>query len=373
MGDLLKDKKKLALIGIAILVFLVLIISTHNNQNSNNQATLDLQSKYQSLSTSVDVINKKLDQRIFTLEKQIQQQKNIVSNLNSDVQTIQQSQQNITQALNKLQNELNRISDQITVLKAGKSAFKQPFKKAPVRITAITIPVPKKKEKKSKPKVIAKYLKLPNGSLVEGTVVTGIYAPVTDKQWLPTLINVDEAFYGPNNTRVPLKNCKVLAKAQGDYTTQRAYIKLYELSCVLPSGQAVNFPIEGYVADSKDSALGVHGKLISVTGNYIAGSFLTSFLSGYSSALSQTQVSNTITSSGANVSSITGSATRYAGLAGTSQAFNMLAQYYQSKLNKLIDMIYIPSGKRVWLVIQKGTVIKGYLPTIAKNVFGGVD
>ena len=373
MGDLLKDKKKLTLIGIAVLVFLVLIISTHSNQNSSNQATLDLQSKYQSLSTSVDVINKKLDQRIFMLEKQIQQQKNTVNSLNSEVQTIQQSQQHITQALNKLQDELSRISDQITVLRAEKSAFKQPFKKAPVRITAITIPVPKKKEKKSKPKVTKEYLKLPDGSIVEGTVVTGIYAPVTDKQWLPTLINVDEAFYGPNDTRVPLKNCKVLAKAQGDYTTQRAYVKLYKLSCVLPDGRAVSFPIEGYAADSRDSALGVHGKLISVTGNYIVGSFLTSFLSGYSSALSHTQVSNTITSSGATVSSITGSATRYAGLAGTSQAFNMLAQYYQSKLNKLVDMIYVPSGKRVWLVIQKGTVIKGYLPTAAKNVFGGVD
>lgn len=376
MGDFLKEKKNLVLIGIAVLVFGVLMLSSMRGNNQENNKTLMLQSKYQSLSTNIDVINKKLDERIVKLEQRMRQQTVTQQNLQNSVNTLQKNQGKISQMLANIQDTMKRLNDQITELKMQKTPFKTPFKKPAVRITAINITNPKPQSesiKKNKKKIIKEYLKLPDASIVRGTVVSGIYAPVTSREWLPTLINVDEAFYGPNDTRVPLKNCKVLAQAQGDYTTQRANVQIYKLSCVLPNGQARSFNIKGYVADNKDSAFGIHGRLISVTGKYIAGSFLTSFLSGSSSALSQAETSNTVTSTGATVSSVTGSASRYAGFAGVSSAFGSLASYYQSKLNKLIDMIYIPSGRRVWLIIQKGVVIKGYVPTINENTFGGVD
>ncbi len=376
MGDFFKERKNLVLAGIAVLVFGVLMLSSMRGNNQESSKTQMLQSKYQSLSTNIDVINKKLDERIVKLEQRMQKQANNQNEMQTTINSLQQNQGKISQMLTNIQDSIKRLNDRITELKAQKTQIKNPFKKPEVRITAINITNPNQqtgvKKNKSK-KVVKEYLKLPDASIVRGTVVSGIYAPVTSTEWLPTLINVDEAFYGPNDTRVPLKNCKVLAEAQGDYTTQRASVKIYKLSCVLPNGQARSFKIKGYVADNKDSAFGIHGHLISVTGKYIAGSFLTSFLSGYSSALSQAETSNTVTSTGATVSSVTGSTTRYAGFSGVSSAFGNLASYYQSKLNKLIDMIYIPSGRKVWLVIQKGVVIKGYLPTINENTFGGVD
>jgi len=374
--EFFKNKKNLILIGVALVIFALLTLAMHSGQNKAQRSeTLDLQSKYQSLSTNIDVINKKLDQRMVQLENQLKQEQSARQNLANEVKSIEQNQQQIATTLSEIQDSIKKLNGEVQVLKSMKTSFKQVprFKPQPVRITAITISNPQPKPVQKKKKVKKEYLKLPDGSIVSGTVVTGIYAPVTSGQWLPTLINVDEAFYGPNDTRVPLKNCKVLAKAQGDYVTQRAYIDVYRLSCVLPNGQAVSFKIKGYIADNKDSALGVHGKLISVTGRYIAGSFLTAFLQGLSSALSQSETSTTITSTGASVTNVTGNTARYAGFAGSSAAFGKLAAYYQGKLDKLIDMIYVPSGRRVWIVIQKGTVIKGYLPKYAENSFGGVD
>jgi len=57
-----------------------------------------------------------------------------------------------------------------------------------------------------------RYVYLPLGSFVKCTLLTGVYAPANENNPLPVLISVDEAFYGPNNTRIPLKEPLLLAR-----------------------------------------------------------------------------------------------------------------------------------------------------------------
>lgn len=219
------------------------------------------------------------------------------------------------------------------------------------------------------------YVSLPDGSVVSVTVVSGIYAPITSGQYLPTLLNVNEMFYGPNHTRIPLKACKVLAKAQGNQATERAFVNATELSCVLPNGKSEHFAISGYLSAKQDSAYGIKGKIISVTGKYITGSFLAGVLQGFGQAMSMANQNSSLTSSGTVETSVNGGQVgKYSGYAGLAGGANALSQYYSNKLNSLVDMIYVPAGTKAYLVVEKGAVIKGYkLNSINQYGFKGVD
>jgi hypothetical protein len=219
------------------------------------------------------------------------------------------------------------------------------------------------------------YVSLPNGSIVPVTIVSGIYAPITSGQTLPTVLNVDAMFYGPNHTRIPLKSCKVLADSQGDLATKRAFVNAHQLSCVLPNGKAESFTISGYLAAKQDSAYGIQGKIISVTGKYITGSFLAGVLQGFGQAMSMANQNSVVTSSGSIETSVNGGqVAKYSGYAGLAGGANALSQYYANKLNNLVDMIYVPAGTKAYLVVQKGAVITGYtVNNINHYGFKGVD
>ncbi len=63
---------------------------------------------------------------------------------------------------------------------------------------------------------------LPAGSWVSATLMTGVLAPADEAHPLPVLLRVNEAFTGPNQTRVPLQGCFALAKAAADLRAESA-------------------------------------------------------------------------------------------------------------------------------------------------------
>jgi len=104
-----------------------------------------------------------------------------------------------------------------------------------------------------------RYVYLPLGSFVKCTLLTGVYAPANESNPLPVLISVDEAFYGPNNTRIPLKGAFAIGKAVGDVVSKRAVIQVVSFSTVLPDGKVFEHEANlGYLADS-DGRLGIQG------------------------------------------------------------------------------------------------------------------
>lgn len=385
---------KVAVAGVVVFFIIFIIMAGSSNRGRNDKNTGNLGNKYQVISTNLEVFSKKMNQRIIGLEKKENELEEGRKQLNQKIKSLNNQQNQIITQLDNLTATVADLANQIKEMQSTKQTVRQQKEtrqatKLPPpqqRIFTVNLPSPPKalrnvsnnptnpQVKKTK-KQHETWVSLPDGSIVKATIVSGIFAPVTSSQWLPTLLNLDEAFYGPNNTRVPLQGCKVLARAQGDYTTNRASVNAYKISCVLPDGKARVFKVKGYVTDSKDSAFGVQGKIISKSGKYILGSVLTSFLQGFSQGLSQGETTQTVTETGATVTSVTGNATKYAGFAGASGSFSKLSEYYQSKLNKMIDMIYIPSGRVVWLVIQKGCVLKGVKPSefYSFNPFGGMD
>ncbi len=216
-----------------------------------------------------------------------------------------------------------------------------------------------------------RYAYLPLGSFVKCTLLTGVYAPANESNPLPVLISVDEAFYGPNNTRIPLKGAFAIGKAIGDVVSKRAIIQIVSFSTVLPNGRVFEHEANlGYLADS-DGHLGILGELIYNTGRKLGLNFLSGFLAGGSEALSQAETSTLVGAYGQTSRNVTGDASRYAMFSGLANSAQGMSAYYQKQLEAMIPAIKIEAGKKVVLVIQKGVEIEG-LEASSDN-FGFID
>jgi len=204
-----------------------------------------------------------------------------------------------------------------------------------------------------------KYVYLPLGSFVKCTLLTGVYAPANENNPLPVLISVDEAFYGPNNTRIPLKGAFAIGKAVGDVVSKRAIIQIVSFSTVLPNGKVFEHEANlGYLADS-DGHLGMQGELIYNTGKQLSLSFLSGFLAGGSEALSQAESSTVTNAYGQTSNNVTGNTGRYAMFSGLANSAQGMSSYYQKQLQAMIPAVKIEAGKKAVLVVQKGVQIEG--------------
>lgn len=216
-----------------------------------------------------------------------------------------------------------------------------------------------------------RYVYLPLGSFVKCTLLTGVYAPANESNPLPVLISVDEAFYGPNNTRIPLKGAFAIGKAVGDIVSKRALIQIVSFSTVLPDGKVFEHEANlGYLTDS-DGRLGIQGELIYNTGKQLSMNFLSGFLAGGSEALSQAETSTVTGAYGQTSKNVTGNTGRYSMFSGLANSAQGMSSYYQKQLEAMIPAVKIEAGKKVVLVIQKGVQIEGL--EITSSNFGSLD
>lgn len=204
-----------------------------------------------------------------------------------------------------------------------------------------------------------KFVYLPLGSFVKCTLLTSVYAPANESNPLPVLISIDEAFYGPNNTRVPLKGAFAIGKAIGDVVSKRAIIQIVSFSTVLPNGQVFEHEGNlGYLADS-DGDLGIAGEVIYNTGQQLSLDFLSGFLAGGAEALSQAETSTVTGAYGQTSTNVTGNTGRYAMFSGLARSAGGMSDYYQKQLEGMIPAVKIDVGKKAVFVVQKGVEIEG--------------
>ena len=181
---------------------------------------------------------------------------------------------------------------------------------------------------------------------------------------------MDEAFYGPNNTRIPLKGAFAIGKAVGDVVSKRAVIQVVSFSTVLPDGKVFEHEANlGYLADD-DGHLGIPGELIYNTGKQLSLSFLSGFLAGGAEALSQANTS-TVTGYGQTTTNVTGNTGKYSMFSGLANSAQGMSSYYQKQLEAMIPAVKIEAGKKAVLVIQKGVQIEGL--EVTSSNFGSLD
>ncbi len=200
---------------------------------------------------------------------------------------------------------------------------------------------------------------LPAGSWVSATLMTGVLAPADEAHPLPVLLRVNEAFTGPNQTRVPLQGCFALAKAAADLRAESATLQLETLSCTLPTGAVFEREVRGFATDGVTGDLGVRGTLVRKDTTALGMAALTGFLEGAGQALARAESTVTISPFTGTTTTVNGNVAKYAGYAGLAKTANRLARHYLTIARYLTPAIHVPSNIDVHLVMLQGVTIEG--------------
>lgn len=191
---------------------------------------------------------------------------------------------------------------------------------------------------------------LPSGSYVKATLLTGVEAP--EGKSYPVLLQLDYAYIIPNDKRLDLAGCFMIAKAQGDLSTERVQMQTTKLSCVSQRGGMFEREVNGFVADDEDNSFAVMGRVNSKQERVAATSFLASVVSGIGKAIQQAQTTSQVTPLGGSQSVLTGDQTKFIGAGGASEAATMVTQWYLKQAQNLLPTINVGSGQNVWVIMQ---------------------
>lgn len=219
----------------------------------------------------------------------------------------------------------------------------------------------KEKEKKAiLKKEEENFIYLPSGSFFSAVMITGLNAPTSmaaDKSPMPVVFRIKKEAVLPNNFRSDIRDCHAIGEAVGDLATERANIRLVNISCITNEGVAVESSINAVAVNDYDGIVGVSGELVTKNGNLLAGSMMASFMSSLSNAVQPQQTRRLATGNDANMwETFDGKGTASnAVFGGLSGATDKLAEYYMNLADAMHPVINIPPGRGVTFMVLKGT------------------
>lgn len=187
---------------------------------------------------------------------------------------------------------------------------------------------------------------IPTTSFVAATLLNGADAPTggqAQSNPLPIVLQVKNPANLPNGHKANIKNCRFLAAAWGDLSSERMFARIETLSCVI-NGKSYEMPAKGYIV-GEDGKTGMRGRLVSKKGKLLGLSFLSGVVSATGSVASSIG-STTTAIGGLSTSTVRGSdAARSALGGGVSEGSNTLAEYYREQAESLFDVIEIDAGR----------------------------
>lgn len=194
---------------------------------------------------------------------------------------------------------------------------------------------------------------LPTGSMISGVLLAGVDAPTGKsamKDPIPVLARIKHDAILPNRYRADVKECFALMEATGDLASERAMMRLTNISCVRRDRAVIDLPIAGY-AVGEDGRAGMRGRLVSKQGQVLAKAMMAGFAEGISSAFGG-QNQNMFNPMGGDVNY--GSVPEAGAIGGASSALDRVAAYYLNLADQLHPTVEIDSGRPVTIVLLKG-------------------
>jgi conjugal transfer pilus assembly protein TraB len=172
----------------------------------------------------------------------------------------------------------------------------------------------------------------------------------------PILLRVQDNAFLPNRYRAKVKECFILGSGYGDISSERAYLRLESLSCVLNNGEVVDSTLKGYVV-GEDGKAGLRGRLVSKQGQVLANALMTGIISGIGQGFQQSATSYSTSALG-TVGTVDSGKQIQAGIgAGVGKALDRLSQYYITLAEKMFPIIEVDAGRVVDVVLTKGVTL----------------
>ncbi len=197
---------------------------------------------------------------------------------------------------------------------------------------------------------------VPAGSFVRVALLGGLDAPTGGQAQTnphPILMRTQDNAFLPNRYRFEIKECFILASSYGDISSERAFARLENLSCVRRDGRAVDIAVKGYVV-GEDGKAGMRGRLISKQGQILANALLAGIGSGIGQAFQNSATTQSISPLGSTSTVNQGQQFKNGISSGVGKTLDRLSQYYIDLAEKLFPVIEIDAGRTVEVVFTKG-------------------
>ncbi|MBK9132428.1 MAG: hypothetical protein IPM20_12430 [Gammaproteobacteria bacterium] len=197
---------------------------------------------------------------------------------------------------------------------------------------------------------------LPAGAFAQAVMLSGLDAPTgglakTNPQ--PVLLRLLDHGTLPNRFRSRIQECFVTAAGYGDLASERAYLRLEKLSCVLRSGEVLEAALKGFVT-GEDGKAGLRGRVVSKQGQMIARALIAGVAGGIGSGVAQSFTSLSTNALG-NVQSIDpGRIAQYGVANGFASALDRISQWYLERANEIYPVLEVDAGRRVEVVLNEG-------------------
>ena len=196
-------------------------------------------------------------------------------------------------------------------------------------------------------------------SFTRGTLLGGLDAPTGGQSQSnphPVLIRLLDNSVLPNRFRGEYRDCFVIAAGYGDISSERAYLRTENLSCVRADGAALEVRIQGSVY-GEDGKVGMRGRLVTKQGQMLANALLAGVVSGIGQGLATSSTSYSTSALG-TIATASGADAYRAGLGtGVGRALDRLAQYYIKLAENTFPVIEVDAGREIDVVITKGVRI----------------
>ena len=196
-------------------------------------------------------------------------------------------------------------------------------------------------------------------SFTRGTLLGGLDAPTGGQAQSnphPILIRLSDNSVLPNRFRGEYRECFVIAAGYGDISSERAYLRTENLSCVRADGATLEVKIQGSVY-GEDGKVGMRGRLVTKQGQMLANALLAGVVSGIGQGVSTASTTYSTSALG-TIASASGADAYRAGIgSGVGKALDRLAQYYIKLAENTFPVIEVDAGREIDVVITKGVRI----------------
>jgi len=218
--------------------------------------------------------------------------------------------------------------------------------------------------KKANPATGQPDIYLPSGTILSGTLMTGLDAPTSNQSRLdpfPALLRVKHEALLPNKYRMDITECFVIASGFGDLSAERAYMRAERLSCVKKDGTVIETPMDAYSV-GEDGKAGIRGRVVSKNGQIIGNALLSGFIAGLGKAFTPQRVQPLSLNPSGTTQFQYPSPEMVAGQSiggGVNGAAEQLASYYLEMARNIFPIVEIDAGRKIDLILVRGMALTG--------------
>ena len=198
---------------------------------------------------------------------------------------------------------------------------------------------------------------IPAGSFAKAVLLSGIDVSAgvsSQANPKPVVLRLIDKGSLPNRAVGNMKECRVVAAAYGDLSSERAYMRLEKLSCIEKDGHVIETDVDGYIS-GEDGKNGLRGNVVMRDGEVLKRGFVGGLFSGLGKATAQTFQTTSVSPLGVT-SSVTGADTfAKAAADGVGDAFELMAKYNIQRAEQYQPVIQVSAGRVVEIVFHSGS------------------